>query len=431
VRDVCVIGGGSAGTYAAVQLKSFGKSVVVLEKLGRLGGHAQTIFVNNVPIDIGVQAFDGDNPLVASYAAQLGVPLAPLSFTSGLPPAANVDFHTGASVAIPPLDPVAFGTAFGTYFQILQTQFPYLDSGFNLPNPVPPDLLLSFGDFATKYGLDPIVMTAFQFGQGIGDLLKTPALYVLKLFSLTTAGAIATNAFLHVPTGNATLYDAAAGFLGADVIVDAHVVAAARRPGVVEVLVETPNGPVVVQAGKLVVAIPPTLLNLAPLIPDVQEISLFDQFHANYYATSLVQVNGLPPYVGINAVAANTRDNLPVLPGLYGLEVTALPGYYVALYGSTCWIPDEIVKADIVKSVNRLGTSGTFPGASFGSFITFSSHAPFEMMVSTSDIAGGFYSRLNALQGHRSTYYTGAAFQTNDSSLIWRFTAELLPQLLA
>ena len=47
------------------------------------------------------------------------------------------------------------------------------------------------------------------------------------------------------------------------------------------------------------------------------------------------------------------------------------------------------------------------------------------------DITAGFYSRLNALKGHNRTFYTGAAFQTNDSSPIWRFTQELLLQILA
>ena len=56
-------------------------------------------------------------------------------------------------------------------------------------------------------------------------------------------------------------------------------------------------------------------------------------------------------------------------------------------------------------------------------------HAPFEMMVSAQDIAAGFYSKVNTLQGHNRTYYTSAAFQTNDSSQIWRFTEELLPQI--
>src|SRR5580692_4352500 len=58
VRDVCVIGGGSAGTYTAVQLRNLGKSVAVLEKQDRLGGHAQTVFVGGVPINIGVEVFE-------------------------------------------------------------------------------------------------------------------------------------------------------------------------------------------------------------------------------------------------------------------------------------------------------------------------------------------------------------------------------------
>jgi heterodisulfide reductase subunit A-like polyferredoxin len=40
VRDVCILGGGSTGTYAAIRLsQDMGKSVVVIEKTERLGGH--------------------------------------------------------------------------------------------------------------------------------------------------------------------------------------------------------------------------------------------------------------------------------------------------------------------------------------------------------------------------------------------------------
>lgn len=430
VRDVCVLGGGSAGTYAAVQLRTLGKSVVVLEKQSRLGGHAQTVSVNNTPINIGVQLFEGKNPLVASYCSQLNVPLVPASL-GGAPSATHVDFRTGTSVAIPAPDPVAFGTAIGTYLNVLQTQFPYLDTGFNLPNPVPPDLLLPFGDFATKYGLDPLVPTAFQFAEGVGDLLGSPALYVLKLFSLSVVASIVTDSFVTVPTGTASLYDAAAALLGSDAVVNAHVIAALRGAHGVEVLAETADGPVFVRAEKLVVAFPPTGLNLAVLIPDELEFSLFRRFHANYYATSLAQVSGLPPGVAVNNAAANTRDNLPPLPGMYGLQPTPVPGYYVGTFGNTAWLPDHVVKADIAASIERLATSGMFPGLTFGGLAAFSSHAPFQMMVSASDIAAGFYTKLNALQGHNRTFYTGAAFQTNDSSLIWRFTQELLPRIVA
>ena len=41
-RDVCVIGGGGSGPYAAVELRKMGKSVVLLEKMNYLGGHTQT-----------------------------------------------------------------------------------------------------------------------------------------------------------------------------------------------------------------------------------------------------------------------------------------------------------------------------------------------------------------------------------------------------
>jgi hypothetical protein len=430
VRDVCVIGGGSAGTYAAVQLRTAGKSVVVLEKQSRLGGHAQTVFVNNLPINLGVQLLEGQSPLVTGYAAQLGVPLVNVPVEGG-PPAANLDFRTGAVVNVPPPDPVAFPTALGTYLQILQTQFPYLDSGFNLPNPVPPDLYMPFGDFLTKYGLDPLIMTAFQFGQGAGDILAQPAIYMMKLAGLSVFGALATDSYVTVPAGMSALYDAAANFLGADAIVNAEVLGVARGGTHVEVIATTPNGPVVIEAGKLVFAIPPTLPNVALLVPDVTELSLFSRFQSTYYSTSLVHFTGLPPGVSVNNAAASTRGNLPPLPAMYGLEATEVPDYFVGLFGSTSWLPDDVVKASMVKELGKVAASGIYPGMKLVSIDDFSSHAPFHMTVSANDIAGGFYSKVNALQGHNLTYYTGAAFQTNDSSQIWRFTAELLPQLLA
>ncbi|HEY2514771.1 MAG TPA: FAD-dependent oxidoreductase [Polyangiaceae bacterium] len=430
VRDVCVIGGGSAGTYAAIQLRNLGKSVALLEKESRLGGHAQTVIVNNVPVNIGVQVFEGSSPLVTSYCSQLNVPLIPIP-SSGPRPTANVDFRTGAPVTLPPTDPVALGTAIGTYLQILQTQFPYLESGFNLPNPVPADLLMPFGSFVTKYGLQALVPTVFAFAEGLGDILANPALYILKNFSLSVVGGIATNSFVVVPTGTASLYDAAAGFLGSDAIVNARVLGVVRAADHVDVFAETPDGLVHIEAGKLVFAIPPTLPNVALLEPDALEASLFSRFFSNYYATSLVKFDGVPPGEAITNVAANTNYNLPPLPSMYGLQASAVPNYFVGLFGSQVWLPDGVVKATMEGQLKRVASSGIFPGMKFEGIETFSSHAPFNMMVSPGDIAAGFYSKLNALQGHNRTYYTSAAFQTNDSSLIWRFTQGLLPQITA
>jgi hypothetical protein len=61
--DVAIIGGGATGTYAAVRLQDYGKSVLVIEKSGRLGGHTETYFATDAPppftgapVDYGVQA---------------------------------------------------------------------------------------------------------------------------------------------------------------------------------------------------------------------------------------------------------------------------------------------------------------------------------------------------------------------------------------
>jgi monoamine oxidase len=65
-RDVCIIGGGAAGTYAALGLRDRGRSVVVVEKSERLGGHCETFRdpASGAAIDIGVIVFPDNDPAV-------------------------------------------------------------------------------------------------------------------------------------------------------------------------------------------------------------------------------------------------------------------------------------------------------------------------------------------------------------------------------
>jgi hypothetical protein len=64
-------------------------------------------------------------------------------------------------------------------------------------------------------------------------------------------------------------------------------------------------------------------------------------------------------------------------------------------------------------------------------FAIFSSHTPYELRVPAKAIKNGFYKELYGLQGQRRTYYTGAAFDAKDSSLLWQFTEALLPLVVA
>jgi phytoene dehydrogenase-like protein len=126
-RDVVIIGGGATGTYAAVRLREdFNKTVVVIERTGRLGGHTETYFdpVTGFPVDYGVQAWI-DGPIIRAFTGRFNIPLV----AAVQPPFATeyIDFKTGKPV-VPPFTQADVTTALTTYFGIV-SQWPFLVGG--------------------------------------------------------------------------------------------------------------------------------------------------------------------------------------------------------------------------------------------------------------------------------------------------------------
>ncbi|CAK9881658.1 unnamed protein product [Sphagnum jensenii] len=178
-RDVCIVGGGSTGTYAATRLRDLGKSVVVVEHKDRMGGHTQTYTDPQTgrTVDLGVQAFHNLD-IVKNYFNRFNIPLVTVNATSSGVTSTSVDFRTGKEVAgYVPSDPTA--ALVGSAAQL--AKYPYLETGYNLTYPVPEDLLLPFGEFVTKYSLQGVVRLIFENVQGVGDLLNLLTLYVFKL----------------------------------------------------------------------------------------------------------------------------------------------------------------------------------------------------------------------------------------------------------
>jgi len=438
-RDVCVIGGGSGGTFTAVGVKDAGRSVVVLERKQRLGGHTETYVdpTTGIPTDIGVVVFH-NLPVVTDYFARLGTPIIPLPTGSFGSNNLNFDFRTGQLQNFTEPTPAETGAALQGYFGYLQqlkaTYFD-LDSSFDLPNPVPLDLTMKFRDFVAKYGFGAMVRTAFQFGQGTGDILDMPTVYALKVFSSQVVSSIfgINGGFMACPTGNSTLYENATAFLGDDVVFGADVLHVERDKHGVTVNVDTPQGRYIVKAKKLVVTAPPTLDNLCSFDLDRNEESIFRRFDSNFYYTGLLKLQGVPAGLSITNSNAHTAYNLPQLPGFYGINPTLVPGIWNVKFGSTVPLSDFDVKATIVNQIRRLHDPVYFPTAPrVLDIVTFSAHTPFELNVRGDEIAQGFYGSLNNLQGRNRTYYSGAAFQSHDSSLIWRYTKDtVLPLVLA
>lgn len=435
--DVCVIGGGSAGTYAAIRLRDLKKTVAVVEAKGRLGGHTETYTdpISKATIDIGVIEFHNLD-LVRNYFGRFDIPLDLISFEAPGVTIKYVDFQTGK--AVDGYTPPNVTAALGAYAAQL-AKYPYLYSDQSLghvPQPVPADLLLSFGDFIEKYSLQNAVFLFSSYGQGLGNILKLPTLYALKLISPALLQDLQIGSLNTKRHDNSELYEKAQAELGADALLNSHVLAMDRSSGdCAKILIQTPAGRKLIRAKKIVSTIPPILSNLQGFDLDNYETPLFSQFKYHSYYAGILKNSGIPDDLSLINVGTNTPYNLPVLPAAYDITPTSTPGLH--LFQSTTndnqRISDEQMEYDVVASIKRMRAAGALPSTneSAPQFAIFSSHTPFEVYVPARTIATGFYNRLFALQGKKNTYWTGAAFVTHDSTLIWQYTETLLAQIAA
>jgi hypothetical protein len=414
-RDVCVLGGGSAGTYAAVRLGDLGRSVVVVEAKDRLGGHTETYHdpATGGTIDIGVVVLE-DEPVVRHHFGRFGVELTSLAGGGDGGTTTYVDFRTGKTVDYTPVAP----SALPAYYQEI-SRFGPIDTIHDLPDPVPAELVAPFGDFVAKHDLGSIVPLAFAYGQGIGDLLGMPAFYGINLFGQGVVGKLLGGGYVTTAAGdNSLLYERATDYLGDNVLLSTRAERIERTRSGVRVLVNGPQGPQLIEARKLVVTVPPLVRNLGAVDLDGTERSLLGKFSSGAYYTAVVRLSGLPAGVGLNNVAAETPFNLPPLPGLYMVGPSPIPGLYNVKYGSLTPLPDAVVRREIQAGIERVAAAGTYP-VKFEGFAAYSGHVPFELHVGPRDIAGGFYKRLNALQGRNNTYWSGAAWHAQNSARIW------------
>ncbi|KAE8356420.1 amine oxidase, flavin-containing superfamily [Aspergillus coremiiformis] len=431
-RDVVIIGGGSAGTYAAIRLRQLDQSVVVIEKHERLGGHSNTYFdpVTGIPVAYGVMTFHNKS-VVTDYFAHFNIPLVNEIFPTNQ--SENVDFTTGEPIDIKPIsipsDDPEVQTAVENYMAQL-AKYPFLeDEYYHLPDPIPEDLLLPFGAFATKYRIDAIVPLIAGYTLGFGDPLAQTTLYMLKTFSRQIILGIQRGTLTYTSHNNNELYQAAEKELGSDVLYQSTVIGAQRGLNETDdsryILAQTPSGQKFIRAKKILVTIPPTRENLVPFDLDKTEEAIFTQFSGTYYWTSVIRNiyhTGSAP--AIQNRAFGTPYNLPILPGVYGMLNTRVPGLNWVLYGSSTFMSNEEVKRNLVDSLLRVRHANvtiTEP-----EIVGFASHSPYEVVVPVEAIKAGFYRNLHALQGHRGTYYTGAALTAHESHLIWGFTEKLL-----
>ncbi|KAJ5698624.1 hypothetical protein N7462_000629 [Penicillium macrosclerotiorum] len=425
-RDIAIIGGGSSGIYSAMNLKAEGKSVVVVEKDEELGGHTRTWVDPNtgVIVNWGLQAYY-NNSAAIDYFSLLGIDVGQLSFSP-----LNVvysDLQTGT-----PVNVQTSGNYDGYEEQL--SKYPYLSYGWDLPSPVPSDLLLSFDDFIQKYDIADEVYNIFSAGRGFTNILNQLTINVMKMVDYSYFNSMAGAAIGPVSGKNDEIYSVALRRLGSDALLSSSVTAAERPDNPnkrVHLVVKTPLGNKLIQAKKLLITAPPLVDNLKPFSLDTKETGLFSKWTYSNYFIMLLKNTGLPAgYEYLNANASSSTFNTPQLPAPYLITATKDPNIFYSWYASPYDMTQAEVEADVTNIIRRLRKTTNSTVTTAPEIFKFHSHTPFKLVADADAITGGFYEKLKQLQGHRNTWYTGAAFISHDSSVLWNYTRyEVLPLL--
>ena len=492
--DVCVIGGGAAGTYAAIKSKDLGKTVVIVERQDRLGGHTKTYVdpYSKRPIELGVAEYS-DTSIVRSWFARFGIPLFPYNPSSSGLSSKYADFQTG-QVAVPKTGNLLSAWA---AFQKQVTKYPALDDSLaNVPFPVPSDLLLPFGKFITKYDLQDAVPYLSLYGQGWGNFVTLPTLLAIKYFPpsfFNPPSYNGTGLDALAAKDNSLIYEKARKELGPNVLLNSNVLSMDRgTTDLVQITVQTPSGKKVIRAKKLISTIPPckssssiyrpheerwefectiesqvgaisdenlflyrnhlttrsctdcalrkVLNNLKGFDLDKHEISVFNKFQGHSWYVGLVKNSGVPDNVTLMNYGTNNAKSfyIPVLPAVSNIYATVVPDLHYFLFEGNDSQPtftQSQVKISLENTLTRLRANGTIPKSSSSAkpleIIDFSSHTPYELFAPSDEIAKGFYNKLFALQGKKNTYWSGAAFVTHSSALIWNYTDQLVTKMWA
>lgn len=179
-RDVVVIGGGAAGTHAAIRLQQEGKTVALLERNDRLGGHVNTYVDPDTgkTFDHGVIIFL-DVPVVTDYFAYLGVEWTDQGDDV---PSEYADILLGQAVSSTQASKITGNVtaAFATWIEHLERYSWLTDqAGYHIPSPFPEELFLPFGDYLVKYGMEGVAELVF-YPNLAGNILAQPTFYMMK-----------------------------------------------------------------------------------------------------------------------------------------------------------------------------------------------------------------------------------------------------------
>ena len=348
------------------------------------------------------------------------------------------DFTTGKVVPnYPSPDEEALGVALGTYAQVAAQYNDYIFPGLEklAAGPIPEDLSMTFGNFIQKYNLSAAMPVIWTFTQGTGNILNAPTAFVMRDFGAIHVQNLLSGSFF-VPSShnNSQLYGAALQYLAADSLLSSKVALSNRDENGVKLIVKSSSGEKLVKAKKLIITIPPTKDNMYPFDFDKSETELFSRWQYMNSYVAIFSGSDLPDGLTIVNTSPDTSSfNLPTSSDsfLWRYYFTGTPGLYQCQVVAAPTLGKQSAKDLIRDGLRKLDTAGTFATKRID-FVAFADHNPIELRVSQDDLINGFYGNLYELQGKKSTWFTGQAWASDYTSILWVFTEmSILPAILA
>lgn len=316
---------------------------------------------------------------------------------------------------------------------------------FNFPDAadIPEDLLMPFAEFVDKYDIAAAVPQIWDStAQGLGDTMNVPTLWVVQACGIPMIRALLGMGAAAVPASGRLydLFENVADFLGSDVLYSSTVVSATRHgnaKGGVSLKVRGADGKATcIRAKRLLIAIEPTAENMAPFQLDGAEEGVLGRFKYPTVYAGIVRHPSLQPlHAYTHRSPAPESYNYTAFPAAPQVgRIDYLGGTEDLFQFTAVGAEDdtaESMRALIARSVGAMVEAGTLPVSKGSvSFPIFADHGHMHAHVSADDLRAGFIQKLNALQGRRNTWYTGAAFSAGFATVLWEYNKVLLPRVV-
>ncbi|KAI8632685.1 hypothetical protein F5Y19DRAFT_491332 [Xylariaceae sp. FL1651] len=434
-RDVAIIGGGASGTHATIALNDAGLSTITIEASSGLGGPTQvyTDPNTNTTIDFGSQAFQ-NIPATQRYMKRLNLKTDDnfVPWGAFFNQSKYFNFNEGKEiVGFEPLDNIWTQQNYNDSLQ----PYPELQWGKELKSPVPEELYLPFGEFVKKHGLENIIFGLNNVYTG-DNILEQPTLNVISDSGLAEIRNWLPGGALRVVTGNGQVYRKAVDVIGPNnILFESTVTKAVRGNHGASLWVKTPKGTKHIIAKRLLVTIPTIAEDMEPFGIDAHERKIFSSFSAKSLWIGIFRIPNLPDAVSYVNADAGRPYNLTPVYGDYRILPTAIDGLYTTYFNGNTTTSDEEAIASALNSVSYMvkGLKGVSQLAK--------SEKP-EVVITkrvyrwtpgmhADAIKRGMWDKMYALQGTKSTWYTGATFMPGSHQL-WNYTdTVLVPEILS